>query len=375
MKQFQPFTMERMMSKYEKDVDYNISESGVHPITLGELIEDDPGLTEKLMATEINYAHANGIPELREHIAAMYKGASAKNILVTIGAIEANYNTLNTLVSPGEEVVIMLPNYMQIWGVAKNQDLHVKTFHLQEENGWAPDLDELEDKVTKETKLIAVCNPDNPTGCIMTENEMDRIVRIAEKAGAWILADEVYAGAERTSDKRTPSFYGRYDKIVAVGSLSKAYGLPGLRIGWAAAPEEIVDEIWKRHEYTTLSATMLSNHLAAIALSPEVQPRLIKRTRDYIRKGFPVLEHWMNQHEGTFSFTPPQAAAIAFVRYNLNINSTEFAERLIKEKSVLLVPGDHFGMDKFLRISYGLPHDYLTAALDRIHELIIELQG
>jgi aspartate/methionine/tyrosine aminotransferase len=375
MKQFQPFTMERMMSKYEKDVDYNISESGVHPITLGELIEDDPGLTEKLMGTEINYAHANGIPELREHIAAMYKGASAKNILVTIGAIEANYNTLNTLVSPGEEVVIMLPNYMQIWGVAKNQDFHVKTFHLQEENGWTPDLDELEDKVTKETKLIAVCNPDNPTGYIMSENEMERIVQIAEKAGAWILADEVYAGAERTSDKRTPSFYGRYDKIVAVGSLSKAYGLPGLRIGWAAAPEEIVDEIWKRHEYTTLSATMLSNHLAAIALSPEVQPRLIQRTRDYIRKGFPVLEHWMNQHEGTFSFTPPQAAAIAFVRYNLNINSTEFAERLIKEKSVLLVPGDHFGMDKFLRISYGLPHDYLTAALDRIHELIIELQG
>ncbi len=375
MKQFQPFTMERMMSKYEKDVDYNISESGVHPITLGELIEDVPGLTEKLMATEINYAHANGIPELREHIAALYKGASAKNILVTIGAIEANYNTLNTLVSPGEEVVIMLPNYMQIWGAAKNQNLNVKTFHLKEENGWAPDLDELEDKVTKETKLIAVCNPDNPTGYIMTETEMDQIIHIAKKAGAWILADEVYAGAERTSDKRTPSFYGRYDKIVAVGSLSKAYGLPGLRIGWAAAPEEIVDEIWKRHEYTTLSATMLSNHLAAIALSPEVQPRLIQRTRDYIRKGFPVLEHWMNQHEGTFSFTPPQAAAIAFVRYNLNINSTEFAERLIKEKSVLLVPGDHFGMDKFLRISYGLPHDYLTAALDRIHELIIELQG
>lgn len=375
MKHFQPFTMERMMSKYEKDVDYNISESGVHPITLGELIEDDPELTEKLMATEINYAHANGIPELREHIAAMYKGASAKNILVTIGAIEANYNTLNTLVSPGEEVVIMLPNYMQIWGAAKNRNLNVKAFHLQEKKGWSPDLDELEDKVTKETKLIAVCNPDNPTGYIMTEHEMDQIVRIAEKAGAWILADEVYAGAERTSDKRTPSFYGRYDKIVAVGSLSKAYGLPGLRIGWAAAPEEIVDEIWKRHEYTTLSATMLSNHLAAIALSPEVQPRLIQRTRNYIRKGFPVLEQWMNQHKGTFSFTPPQAAAIAFVRYNLNINSTEFAERLIKEKSVLLVPGDHFGMDKFLRISYGLPHDYLTAALDRIHELIEDVQG
>jgi aspartate/methionine/tyrosine aminotransferase len=163
--------------------------------------------------------------------------------------------------------------------------------------------------------------------------------------------------------------------VVAVGSLSKAYGLPGLRIGWAVAPEKIVDEIWKRHEYTTLSATMLSNHLAAIALSPEVQPRLMERTRNYIRKGFPILEQWMNRHEGTFSFTPPNAAAIAFVRYHLNINSTKFAERLINKKSVLLVPGDHFGMDKFLRISYGLPHDYLTEALDRIHELLIEIKN
>ncbi len=375
MTKFQPFTMERMMSKYEKDVDYNISESGVHPITLGDLIENNPDLTEKLMATEINYAHANGIPELREYIAALYRGASAGNVLVTIGAIEANYNTLNTLLSPGDEIVIMLPNYMQIWGIAKNQNLNVKAFHLREKNGWAPDLDELEDTVTNETKLIAVCNPDNPTGYIFTEQEMERIIKIAERAGAWILADEVYTGAERTTDKQTPSFYGRYDKVVATGSLSKAYGLPGLRIGWAIAQNEVIDDIWKRHEYTTLSATMLSNHLAAIALSPEVRPRLIKRTREYIRKGFPVLEQWMNSHENTFSFTPPQAAAIAFVRYHLDINSTEFAERLIKEKSVLLVPGDHFGMDKFLRISFGLPHDYLTAALERIHEWITEIQA
>ncbi len=375
MNNFQPFVMERMMSKYEKDVDYNISESGVHPITLEELIENDPDLTNKLMATEINYAHANGIPELRENIAALYQEASPKNVLVTIGAIEANYNTLNTLLSPGDEIVIMMPNYMQIWGIAKNRNLRVKTFHLQENKGWAPDLNELEEMTTKNTKLIAVCNPDNPTGYILSEQEMDRIIKIAERNGAWILADEVYAGAERTSDERTPSFYGRYDKVVAVGSLSKAYGLPGLRIGWAVAPEKIVDEIWKRHEYTTLSATMLSNHLAAIALSPEVQPRLMERTRNYIRKGFPILEQWMNRHEGTFSFTPPNAAAIAFVRYHLNINSTKFAERLINKKSVLLVPGDHFGMDKFLRISYGLPHDYLTEALDRIHELLIEIKN
>jgi aspartate/methionine/tyrosine aminotransferase len=375
MQEFQPFIMERMMSKFEKEVDYNISESGVHPMTLKELIDYDPENINRLLATEIDYAHANGIPELRENIAALYKGATAENMLVTVGAIEANYNSISTLLSPGDEIVVMLPNYMQIWGIAKNCSLNLKTFHLQEKNGWAPDLDELNEVVTENTKLIAVCNPDNPTGYILTETEMNAIITIAERVNAWILADEVYAGAERLTDEQAPSFYGLYDKVIAVGSLSKAYGLPGLRVGWAVGPAETVDAIWARHEYTTLSATMLSNHLAAIALSPEVRPRIIQRTREYIRKGFPVLREWMDSHEDTFSITPPQAAAIAFVRYHLDINSTKFAERLIKEKSVLLVPGDHFGLDNFLRISYGLPHDYLTAALDRIHELVMELKG
>lgn len=375
MPEFQPFIMERMMSKYEKEVEYNISESGVHPMTVEELIGSDPDNAKKLLAMEIDYAHANGIPRLRENIAALYNGATAENVLVTVGAIEANYNSITTLLSPGDEIIVMLPNYMQIWGVAKNLNLDLKTFNLREENGWAPDLDEFNSLVTENTKLIALCNPNNPTGYILTESEMDAIVAAAERVGAWILADEVYAGGERTTDEQTPSFYGRYDKVLAIGSLSKAYGLPGLRIGWVVGPVDTVDEIWKRHEYTTLSATMISNHLAAIALSPEVRPRIIQRTRDYIRKGFPVLKQWMDSHENTFSITPPQAAAIAFARYHLDINSTEFTERLIREKSVLIVPGDHFGLDHFLRISYGLPHDYLTAALDRIHELITEMKS
>jgi aspartate/methionine/tyrosine aminotransferase len=160
-----------------------------------------------------------------------------------------------------------------------------------------------------------------------------------------------------------------------MGSMSKAYGLPGLRIGWVVGPPNTLDEIWARHEYTTISATMLSNKLAAIALSVEVRPRIIERTREYIRKGYPVLQQWMDGHKETFSFTPPDAAAITFVRYHLDINSTDFTERLRKEKSVLIVPGDHFGMDHFVRISFGLPHDYLTAALDRVHELIEALRA
>ncbi len=321
----------------------------------------------------MDYAHANGIPELRENIAAMYPGAGPDNVLVTVGAIEANYDILWSVVKAGDEVVVMLPNYMQIWGLAKNLGLALKTFTLDERNGWAPDLEGLKKAVTGKTKLIAVCNPNNPTGYILKKEEMEAIVDIARETGAWILADEVYAGAERVAEEQTPTFYGKYEKVLAVGSLSKAYGLPGLRIGWAVGPADVVDALWSRHEYLTLSATMLSNHLAAYALSPAVRPRLIERARGFIRRGYPVLEQWMAEHKGVLSATPPQAAAIAFVKYRLDIPSTRFVERLREEKKVLIVPGEHFGLDGFVRISYGLPHEYLKPALGRIHDLIAEL--
>ena len=375
MPKFQPFVMERMMSKFEKEVDYNLSESGVHPLTLKELYQDDPDGLAGLLSLEMDYAHANGIPELRKNIAALYRGAGPENVLVTVGAIEANYDILWSLLSAGDEVVVMLPNYMQIWGLAKNLDLDLKSFTLDEKNGWAPDLDGLRKAVTGRTKLIAVCNPNNPTGYILKNEEMEAIIETARRAGAWILADEVYAGAERLADEQTPSFYGKYEKVLAVGSLSKAYGLPGLRIGWAVGPAGVIDELWARHEYLTLSAAMLSNHLAAYALSPRVRPRLIQRARGYIRRGFPVLENWMSEHREILGTTQPQAAAIAFVKYRLDIPSTRFAERLREEKRVLIVPGDHFGLDRFVRISFGLPHDYLTPALGRIHDLLVELRA
>jgi len=291
-------------------------------------------------------------------------------VLVTVGAIEANYITIRALLEAGDDIVVMLPNYMQIWGVAKNHEYRLRTFHLQPDAGWAPDIAELESVVTDRTRLIAVCNPNNPTGRILTEDEMDRIVAVADRVGAWILADEVYAGAERLTDEQCPSFYGRYDRVLATGSMSKAYGLPGLRMGWVVGPVDTVDEIWARHEYVALSAAMLSNTLGAIALSPEVRPRILERTRRFIRQGYPVLQRWIDDHPDLLSVTPPGAAAIAFVRYHADINSTELFERIRSEQSVLVVPGDHFELDHYLRISFGLPHDYLQTGLDRIRRVL-----
>ena len=370
MTKFQLFEQERWLSKYEQQVEFNLSESGVYPLSLNELISYAPEFIKHLLETELNYPCVNGLPELRENIAALYQGANPDNILVTVGAIEANFITISTLLDPGDEIVVMLPNYMQIWGIAKNHQLKLKTFHLQEKNNWVPDLFELQEVVTRKTKLIAVCNPDNPTGYILSEKEMDAIINIADRVGAWILSDEVYRGAERLIDTQTASFYGYYDKVVAIGSLSKAYGLPGLRIGWAIAPVKTIDDIWARHEYVTISTTILSNKLAALALSQKTRPHIIQRTREYIRKGFPILNQWIDRNKDIFSLRPPQAAAIAFIRYHVDIKSTELTENLRKDKSVLLVPGSHFGMDGYLRVNFGLPAAYLQSALHRIDEFM-----
>ena len=363
--EFVPFELERMMSVWENRVDYNLSESGVHPLTMEELVED-PNRIEELLTTGLNYAQANGIEELREHVAGLYPGATLDQIICTSGAAQANFTALWTLMKPGDEIAVMLPNYMQIWGIALNFGMNVKTFSLKEELDWALDVDELNDAVTDQTKMIAICNPNNPSGHIMSSEEMDAVVAAAERTGAWLLADEVYAGAERTTDEVTPSFWGRYDKVLAIGSMSKAYGLPGLRLGWVVAPPETIEEIWARQDYITIGSTMLANHLAAHALSPEVRPRILERTRDYIRRGYGNFERWANEHEGLVSWVPPEAAAIAFVRYHVDANSTELAERLIHEHSTNVVPGDHFGMDGHLRISFGLPEDYLMEGLNRV---------
>jgi aspartate/methionine/tyrosine aminotransferase len=367
---FTPFDLEYTQSLWEQKVDINLTESGVHPIRLDELLGNDGEKVARLLETEINYPHVNGNPELRENIAGLYAGAGVENLLVTVGAAEANNIIMQTLMEPGDELLTQTPTYKQVWGLAANSGHTVKSFRLQSDKGWALDIDELNAGVTEKTKIIAVVNPNNPTGHIMTDEEMAAVVAAADRVGAWILADEVYRGAERLQEEETPSFFGRYDKVLALGSMSKAYALPGLRVGWVVGPPDTIEDLWRRHEYTTITASMLSNLLATHALSPEVRPRLLKRTRDYIRNGFPVLEAWMNSQDGLFSYTPPEASAVTFIRYHLDINSTELMEKLCREASVFVGAGDSFGMDHHLRVAFGQEREVLEDAFQRIEKTL-----
>jgi aspartate/methionine/tyrosine aminotransferase len=368
----EPFAMERMQSTYENQVDFNLSESGVQPLRLGELV-DDPASRETLLAEALRYTQSNGTVPLRTAIAALYPGATPNHIQVTNGGSEANYITTWKLVEPGDEVVMMVPNYMQTWGLARAFGATVKEWPLVISGSRRGiDADALAQVVSPRTKLIIICNPNNPTGARIEADDLDRIAAIAARHGSWILSDEIYCGSERDG-RETPTVWGRYDRAIVTSGLSKAYGLPGLRIGWAVGPPALVASLWSYHDYTTIAPGALSDFLARRALEPARRARILARTRGILNQNFPIIAAWLDAHDGLFSYTPPDAGAIVYARYHHPINSTELVTRLRTEKSVLIVPGDHFGMDGYLRLGFGDEPAYLRAGLDRVDEMFRDL--
>jgi hypothetical protein len=374
----EPFRMERMQSRFENYVDYNLSESGVHPMTLAEALGSEAAARD-LLATGLGYCQSNGTEELRETIGGFYAGAGRDHVLVTNGGSEANYVTFWSLLEPGDRVAYMIPNYLQTLGLARAFAGRADAFRLLRRGTgpaarWALDRDGLRRAVSKRTRVILVTNPNNPTGAVLTAEEMDAVVRAARSCGAWIVADEIYRGAE-VAGATTPSFWGRYDRVIVTSGLSKAFGLPGLRVGWVVGPPRAVERIWSYRDYTTIGVGTLSERLARLAMRPERREAIFARTRGIIRANLPLLERWIAGRDGLFDHTPPQAGAIAFLRYRLPIASIPLVERLRTRHSVLIVPGDHFGVPKHVRIGFGSEAGYLEAGLRRIGAALAALRN
>ena len=360
---FEPFVMERSLCQWENTVRWNISESGVHPMTLAELA-GGVDLGDLLLG----YPQTNGTAPLRERIAALYPGAGVDDILVTNGCAEANFLAALTTLSPGDEVVAMLPNYMQVIGACRSLGARIVPFPLVESEGWRPDLDALDRAIGPRTRMIAVCNPNNPTGAVLTEAEVDHIAAAANRAGVWVLADEVYRGSERSGEE-CPSFWGRCERILLNAGLSKAFGLPGLRIGWTVTSQAKAAELWGHRDYNTLAVSGISDRLAQVAL--DRRPEILERTRGIIRRQLPMVAAWVESHRNhpvELSWTPPEATAICAVRYGHPIASEELQERLRLEQDLLVVPASHFEMEGFLRIGFGAEPEVLERSLGLISE-------
>ena len=365
------FRMERTQCLFENEVEFNLSESGVLPLRVEELV-DDP---EQFLSYSLKYPESDGSNELRDHIAKWY-GARRDEILVTNGGSEANFTALWGLLDPDDHAAIMLPNYLQSWGLSRAYSAKTTTFQLVEHkanNRWALDIESLRRAVTKKTKLIVVTNPNNPTGAVLNEEEMSELIRVARKANAWLLVDEIYRGAE-VRDSITPTFWGRYDKLLITSGLSKAFGLPGLRIGWIVAPAKTIAQLCRYRDYTTLTPTFLSDRLARVVMEPARREQVLERTRTIIRRNLPRLESWIRSPRDILTYIPPVAGAITFFRYKLPISSAALFDRLRKERSVLITPGDHFGAGRYIRVGFGYDVDYTLRGLAQVDTTFEELK-
>jgi len=360
---FHPFELEHYQSLFEHSVETNLADSSVKCTDVGSWLE--PAERERLLSLGLFYPQVNGLHSLREKIAALYERTSAEEVLVTTGAAQANYLVASTVLTAGDRVVWFSPGYRQLPGLAENLGCEVRDVPLDPDNDWRVDWDAFEARVTTGVRLVAVVNPNNPTGRILERREMERIVAACDRVGAWLHADEVYHGTELDGEP-TPSFRGMYDKLIVTNSLSKAYGLAGLRIGWAVAAPDVIQDLWRRHEYLVIAAAAPSMMLADVALEPERRGVLLDRQRRLTRAGHAVLTEWLTEQDGLFSVQRRQATAIGFIRYHVDAPSLDVAERIRKEASVLTAPGGFLGTEGHLRVTVGYEAERIRPALDRI---------
>ncbi len=365
---FPTFDMERMQSTWEHRIKYDLSESGIEALTLEEAVRDPA----ELMRTKIGYAEGVGRETTRTLVAALHGSAKAENVVITTGTSEANFLAITTLVSAGDEVVIVMPSYMQLHGLAIGLGARVREVWLREEREWTIDLDALAAVVNDRTKLICVCTPNNPTGQALSRADVARVAEIATRHGAWILADEVYRGAE-LSGEESASFSAHLGggRVMVTGGLSKVYGLPGLRVGWLVAPVDRAQAALELKDYTTIAPASLSEALADVAL--ERRPKLVERARFLLSDRWPALEAWAATHARALHWTPPQAGAICFFSYRFPIESMALVDRLIRDYSTMVVPGIHFRAERHLRIGFGMEPRLLHAGLAAIDRLLTEL--
>lgn len=366
------FELERNQSLWENEVDFNLTESGLHPYGLADVLSADE--LNVLATLPLGYGHTDGDPALKDGIASLYRGKSAANVLVTNGSAEANFVAMWSLLEPGDEIVYMVPNYMQIHGLAQALGAKVVPWQLRESLAWAPDLDELRQLLTNRTRMIVLCNPNNPTGAVLAPDVMRRITAIAERHGCMVHSDEIYRGSE-LDGVECPSFADLYPDSVVVSGLSKALGFPGLRIGWIVAPERIVEECWRRHDYTSISTGIVSQFAATRILAPEARARLLARGRKHLNHNLAIVQRWMQRFGNRLRLIAPQAGGMAWVGYSAPIGSQQLVDQLREQHGVFLVAGAWFGMEGFIRIGIGVESDRLEAGLARIEPTLDALFG
>ncbi len=361
----EPFGVEQWMNAWETRCALNLAETCVESLTVEKLLRiagRTQAMPSDLAAMKLTYGAIPGSERLRAAVARLFARQGAENVLITHGTIGANHMVYQTLVEPGDHVVAITPTYQQHTAIPASIGAAVTELPLREAEGWLPDLDRLAELVTPETKLIALTNPNNPTGARIGAEGLSRIAEIAD--GAWVLCDEVYRGTEQDG-RITPSVADLYEKGLSTGSTSKAFSLAGLRLGWIVGPEAFLKEAEIHRDYTTISVGMIDDYFAAMAL--ENAEAIFARGREITGTNLDALGAMVDRTEG-LDWVRPEAGTTALLRCDLDMPSYALCEQLIAETGVMLTPGSVMGMEGYLRIGFGNPSDEFAEGLGRLEE-------
>jgi aspartate/methionine/tyrosine aminotransferase len=263
-------------------------------------------------------------------------------------------------------VVSVVPTYQQHYSIPESCLAEVRLVWLKPENGFLPDLAELAE-AAKGAKLIALTNPNNPTGALIDRAGLEAIAGIARAQDAWVLCDEVYRGIDQEGDGFTPAFCDLYEKGISTCGMSKAYSLAGLRLGWIAAPQEIIHAVAIHRDYTTISVGRLDDHFSALAL--ENSERVLERSRRITRTNLQILDAWV-AGEPKISYVKPISGTTALLRYALDMSSADLCRALQAETGVMLLPGSALDMEGWLRIGYACDTEVLKTGLALFSEFL-----
>lgn len=359
------------MTRHETHVRYDIAESGILPLTTNDLLDFDPpaeraATLDRLLALPLGYSEARGTAELRGRLAETYSRGDADHILVTTGAIEANYLLYNVLLDAGDHVIAPYPAYQQLYEVPRSIGCDVSLWHVGPDTGYRYDVDALEKMFTPRTRLIVVNTPHNPTGAMLSPGDAARVYALAESVGAMVIGDEAYRWLDVPGgDAFAGPMFDRGARGISVGTLSKPFGLPGLRIGWIAASPELVEQCWSMRDYITLSPGKLNDALACLGLKH--RDAIVARNTRIIEANLAAATRWIGERP-YLSWTPPRGGLLALIKYDaavLPIDSLTLADRLATEQSVMLAPGSAFGYEHHLRLGIGQNPEIFAEGLRR----------
>ena len=369
----EPFGVELWMNEFENNCEYNLAETCVASLTVEELLDIaglGRGALDEVLSMKLTYGAIEGSMRLRTAIAALYEGVGPEQILVTHGAIGANKLVHETIVEPGDGVVSVQPTYQQHYSIPESYGADVQILTLRPDNDYLPDLGELRRLVSPNTSLIAINNPNNPTGSLMDAAMLTSIGEIAASVGASVLCDEVYRGTDQEGSGTSTSIVEVYDRGISTGSMSKAFSLAGLRLGWMVAPVDIVQAAERHRDYSTISVGMINDYLAAIAL--EHADDVLARSRKITRTNLAILSDWV-EAEPRITWVKPQSGTTALLHYDVDMPSRQFCVSLLEQTGVMFTPGSALAIEGAVRVGYSNTEDVLRQGLPLVSRFLKSL--